>query len=139
MTNTDDKYSTNPLELLVESFSKDFPHPEWNDFDKSKLLSLPRAHFSGDDIKVIHDSLIQVLNELSFIKLVTISKLKYVYQGANMCYIEGNVIGLAIFTRSILEHIAIYAFVIKQAEKTIEKLENQNSPRKALEVLTKLK
>ncbi|GEM_PF-4964943 len=107
-------------------------------FDDIRESYVSAQSHSGEGVSGIENMLKKVIFEQIFFNLLTAAKLKYIFGGASDCFKSENVIGLAAFSRSALEHIATYASTIKRLESTVKKLTGQNNLKQIEGYLKKL-
>ncbi|SDP84708.1 hypothetical protein [Desulforhopalus singaporensis] len=137
---SDSTSKKNPFADVLAYFNEDSKSSKYaRNFDEFKESNISSQPSVGKGIEGIRDLLQKVIYEQTFFNLLTAAKLKYIFNGASNCFTSDNVIGLAIFSRSTLEHTAAYAHVINKLEFTIDKLTgqtNQNVTEKLLNDLS---
>lgn len=122
----------NPFTDVLAYFVEDANLTEYaSNFDDMKAYHLSAQPLVGEGIAGIRDLLQKVIFEQIFFNLLTAAKLKYIFRGASDCFKSENIIGLASFSRSTLEHTATYASTIKKLESTVDKLTGQNNSKVA--------
>ncbi len=130
---------SNPFVEVNKYFEGDRDLSEYvKNFDAIKESGLQNRPMVGEGVAGIRDKLQAAIFEQIYFNLLTAAKLKYIFSGASDCFERENVIGLAFFSRAVLEHTAFYAVLIKKLESTIEKLNGQNDIKVAKQYLNEL-
>lgn len=129
-----------PFTKIIQKLSKN-PVLEQleGSFDALKTNYLELRERKGEGITTVSEALESILFDHMHIKFVTSTKLKYIYRGADSCFRDENFLGLAYFARAVLEHIGIYAYLVRETEILVERLINQSSEQKIHELLRDLK
>lgn len=118
----------NPFAGVLTYFVEDSKLSEYaRNFDELKESYISTQPTVDKGIAGTRDLLQKVIFEQTFFNLLTAAKLKYIFKGASDCFDNNNVIGLATFSRSTLEHTATYAYTINKLEFTVDKLTGQTS------------
>lgn len=118
----------NPFAGVLSYFLEDANLTEYaRSFDVMKESYVSEQPHVDEGVAGIRDMLQKVIFEQIYFNLLTAAKLKYIFNGASDCFESENVIGLASFSRSTLEHTATYASTIKKLESTVDKLTGQNN------------
>lgn len=127
------------FDQILKFFNKD-PNEimPGNSFESFKQSYISERNLHDGGIDQISELLKKVILEQSFTNLIIFTKLKYIYNGANGCYNNFNYLGLAYFTRAVLEHVATYAYIVKKTESSIDDLLGQTTPQSAIKVLQEL-
>jgi hypothetical protein len=118
----------NPFSEVLTYFIEDANLTEYaRNFNVMKESYTSGQPHVAEGIAGIRDLLQKVIFEQIFFNLLTAAKLKYIFNGASNCLKRENVIGLASFSRSTLEHTATYASIITKLESAVDRLTGQNN------------
>lgn len=129
----------NPFSEVLSYFVEDAKLTEYaRNFNVMKESYTSAQPHVAEGVAGIRDLLQKVLFEQIFFNLLTAAKLKYIFNGASDCFKSENVIGLASFSRSTLEHTAAYASTIRKLESSVDRLTGQNSLKTIEDILKAL-